>query len=66
MSFTKLHTTKKIKLNDITLEICKFKKDGTNRTFWSVNKDGKRFTATMYARLYDCERACKSYLKKNA
>ena len=45
--------------------VSKVQKDGTKRTFFKIEKDGKLITRTMYARLYEAERIAKFYLNRN-
>lgn len=64
-SFTKIEKTKTIKYKTEHVEIFKFVKDGTNRIFWSVEKNGVRISKTMFARLNECESSCFNYLRKS-
>lgn len=65
-SFTTLKKTTNIK-NPKTKEsvlISKVQKDGTKRTFFKIEKEGKLITRTMFVRLWEAERFAKLYLNR--
>ena len=61
-TFTTINKVKTITKNNKTVTISKVQKDGTKRTFFKVESEGKLIIRTMYARLYDAEKLAKLYL----
>jgi hypothetical protein len=47
------------------LGVYKFQKEGTKRTFFAPEFEGKRINSVMYARLYDAEKLAKVYVKNH-
>lgn len=45
--------------------VSKVKKDGTKRTFFKIEKDGKLIVRTMFVRLWEAEKVAKLYLNRN-
>lgn len=65
-SFTTLNKVTNVrnpKTNEI-VTISKVQKDGTKRTFFKVEKEGKLVFSTMFARLGEAERNAKNYLNR--
>lgn len=66
-TFTKLNTVKNIvnyKTNEV-VTISKFQKDGTKRTFFVPEVNGKRINSTLFAKLSNAEQLAKLYLNRN-
>jgi hypothetical protein len=63
--FTLLSKTSTLvnKERTIKVEINKYVKVGTKRTFWAASCDGKRVSKTMFLKLYDCESDARNFIK---
>ena len=49
----------------IKVQICKFQKTGTKRTFFTPEVDGKRINTTMFARKYSAVSLAKLYISNH-
>jgi hypothetical protein len=66
-TFTTLNKVSKISnpKTGESVNISKVLKEGTKRTFFKVERDGKLVFTTMFARLGDAERNAKLFLNRN-
>jgi len=56
-------TVSKTVSNEVgTIEIVKFKKVGTKRTFWAPEFEGKRINSTMYGEMGQATKLAKKFL----
>ena len=64
-TFTKVCIKSRIKSSCQTIEIniVKYKKDGTSRTFFRPEHLGNPVSRTMFARMYDAENAAQAFIK---
>lgn len=66
-TFTKVQTSTRI-VNQITKEVVlvnKYRKEGTERYFYSPCVDDHRITSTMFSRLAEAEKLAKMFLNRN-
>lgn len=66
MTYQTLNTVEKISKEGLTVSIVKVSKIGTKKVFFTPEIEGKRLTATLFARLYDARDLAKRFIKQNA
>jgi hypothetical protein len=64
-NYTRLHTVETItnKERTVKVEIAKYQKNGTKRTFFVAEYEGKRIGKILYARKYDAKTVANGFLK---
>lgn len=61
--FIRLKVSSKICKDDIKVDVVKYQKNGTKRTFWTPEIDSKRITKTMFSSLWEAENTARKFIE---